>query len=1046
MKIAELAVKNPQFTVVVFALLAALGVHSFMTVPRSEDPQFPIPGFVIVAVYPGGAPLDVEELVANPIEAKIHELDQIKKLQTRIGENVAVTTVEFEAEADADTKEQEVRRQIDAVRADLPKDLAMLQVLRFSTTNVSVVQVALTSKGAPWAAIEAHAEALEERLENVPGVKEAEVHGLPQREVRIALDVDKLADVGVPFDQLLQALQSDAITIPAGNIDVSGRRLGIKTSGTFRKLDDIRKIVIGGDGRRVVHLSDVALVTFDTAPQDVRTRFNGERAVFVTAIQKDGQNILALQEQIATILAEDGKALPSGIALHLGFDQADNVHARLDSLYEDFAFAILLVLITLLPLGWRAALIVMIAIPLSLAIGLTLLSLAGFNLNQLSIVGFVIALGLLVDDSIVVVENITRFLREGKSRREAAILATRQIAVAVVGCTATIVFAFVPLLFMPGGPGDFIRSMPMAVVMTIIASLVVSLTIVPFLASITLPRTSDEHGNTLLRLMNRGIEAGYRPVLRFALRHKALTLAGALGLVVGSFMLVPQIGFSLFPKAGTRQFIVSVEMADGTSIEATDTEVQRVEALLAKAPEVERTMANVGKGNPTAYYNVPQRQESASYGELLVQLHAFDPLTTPAFYDHLRAQLGARPNARIEVKEFENGPPIDAPVAVRLLGDDLESLRRAASQVEALMQATPGTLDVVNPSRSERTDLVVTIDRDKAGMVGVPAAYIARALRMAIAGLEVGELREASGDAIPLRLTMPDMTGASPAGAPSLASLGRLRVPSVGGGTVLLSDVARPEFASSPTTIQHYGAKQRSVTVRANVVTGENRDRVTQSVLASLERTKLPDGVRWVAAGEIESRKESFGGLGAAVLIAMFGILAILVLEFKTFRGTLVVASVIPLGVLGGLAALWLSGYTLSFTAMIGFVALIGIEIKNSILLVDFTNQLREPHEGAPNGLPLLDAVQRAGEVRFLPIVLTTLTAIGGLVPLAIQGSSLYSPLALVIIGGLVSSTLLSRLVTPVMYLLLAPKKLPAPESAAPAPSGDLPHAAHAAS
>jgi multidrug efflux pump subunit AcrB len=294
-------------------------------------------------------------------------------------------------------------------------------------------------------------------------------------------------------------------------------------------------------------------------------------------------------------------------------------------------------------------------------------------------------------------------------------------------------------------------------------------------------------------------------------------------------------------------------------------------------------------------------------------------------------------------------------------------------------------------------------------MIGVPTVQVARAVRLAVAGLSAGKLRTLEGDEHDLAVVLPS-------GRNGLSGLDALRIPTVTGETARLPDVATIEMSRSPQAIQHFGPKQRSVTVHASVVTGANVAVVTETVLAKMEALELPKGVRWVAAGEVESRKESFGGLGAAVLIAVFMILAILVLEFKTFRGTLVVASVIPLGVMGGLVALWLSGYTLSFTAVVGFIALIGIEIKTSILLVDFTNQLRS------QGMPLYDAVKRAGEVRFLPILLTTLTAIGGLIPLAIQGSSLYSPLALVIIGGLTSSTLLARVVTPVLYVLLAPK------------------------
>ncbi|MBT9555774.1 MAG: efflux RND transporter permease subunit [Myxococcales bacterium] len=1018
MKIAELAVKNPQFTLVVFAMLAALGVNSFLTIPRSEDPQFPIPGFAIVAIYPGASPVDVEELVSNPIEEELNELEGIKKLQATIAESVVLVRIEFDADSDADKKEQEVRRQIEAVRQSLPKDLLSLDVVRFSTTNVSLVQVGFVSATAPWTELETHADALAERFEAVAGVKDTVVHGLPDRQVRIELDVEKLARHQIPFDQVLGAIQSDNTTIPGGSIELAGRRLGIKTSGAARNLSDLKRIVIGGDGRGVVHLADVAEVRWDEAPHEIRARYDGQRAVFVAATQKPGQNVFALQIGLHAAIAETQSSLPPNITLGTGFDQAENVDARLGRLYHDFLFAIALVLITLLPLGFRAALVVMIAIPLSLAIGLTLLDAADFNLNQLSIVGFVIALGLLVDDSIVVVENITRFLREGHSRKDAAILATRQIAVAVLGCTATLVFAFVPLLFLPGSAGDFIRSLPMAVVLTILASLIVSITIVPFLASLVLPRESHEHGNWLLRAMTRGIEASYRPVLGFALRNRVLTLLLASALVAGSVMLIPKIGFSLFPKAGTRQFLVRVETPDGTGLEQTDAVVKKVEQVLAETPEVDWTMASVGKGNPQVYYNVQQKPESPNYGEVFAQLREFDPASSPALYDTLRDQLAGVAGARIDLLEFENGPPIDAPIAIRLLGDDLGELTAAARQVERIIAGTPGTRNVTNPYRSERTDLVAEVNYDKAGMVGVPTAQVARAVRLAVTGLAIGTLRDPSGDDFPIEVSLP---GARQ----SLEALSRLPIPTVTGGTVPFDDVAKVEFRASPTSIQHHGAKQRAVTVTAHVQTGENTDRITRQVLAALEKETFPAGMRWTAAGEIESRSESFGGLGTAILVATFMVLAILVLEFKTFRGTLVVASVIPLGVLGGLVALYVTGYTLSFTAIVGFIALIGIEIKNSILLVDFTNALRE------EGRSLDDAIRTAGEVRFLPIVLTTLTAIGGLMPLAIQGSSLYSPLAWVIIGGLISSTLLSRLVTPVMYHLLSPRDH-APEPAAP--------------
>jgi multidrug efflux pump subunit AcrB len=376
---------------------------------------------------------------------------------------------------------------------------------------------------------------------------------------------------------------------------------------------------------------------------------------------------------------------------------------------------------------------------------------------------------------------------------------------------------------------------------------------------------------------------------------------------------------------------------------------------------------------------------------------------------------------------------------IRIVGEDLDQLRALAGEVEEILKQHPGTRDVQNPIAARRTDVAVRADAEKAGLLGVPMVEIDRSIRLAIAGLVAGQYRTPEGEEhdIVVRAASgghPSLVGSEPGGAnppagafASLNALDRLSVSSVTGAAIPLRALAKAELKSSAPIIQHHN-RERAVNVTAFVETGFNTDRVTQEIIALLGKKRWPQGYRWAAAGEIESRQESFGGLGTAILIAVFGVLAVLVLEFRTFKSTLIVASVIPLGVVGGLVALYLAGMTLSFTATIGFVALIGIEVKNSILLVDFTNQLRE------QGVSVEEAIRRAGEVRFFPILLTTLTAIGGLLPLALSGSGLYSPLAWVIIGGLISSTILSRLVTPVMYLLLAPEVEAIPATPAPLP------------
>jgi multidrug efflux pump subunit AcrB len=1006
-KLAEVAVRRPQFTALAFLLLVALGVEAFFRIPRSEDPHFPIPIYVVVAVVPGATPADLERRVVEPLEDALRGLDDVKEIVATVRDGVAVVRTEFLSTVNTDDKYQEVLRELDRVRPELPSELRSLEVTRARTSSVQIVQVALVAPEASMDTLRTNAERLEERMERVPGIRSASVWGAPEREARVELDLPRLAALGVPVGRVHDVLRSDDADIPSGALTSTERRFTVGTSARLRTLDDIKATVIAAGPYGAVRVSDVAVVRWAEATETHRTRFDGQRAVFVTAELKDGQDIFAARDGLWRVLDTFQPSLPAGIRLERGFDQSRSVEARLNQLYGDFALAIALVLVTLLPLGFRASALVMIAIPLSIATGVLLLDLAGYGLNQLSIVGFVIALGLVVDDSIVVVENITRFLREGASRTDAAIRATQQIGVAVLGCTATLVLSFVPLVMLPGGAGDYIRSLPLAVIFAVLGSLLVSLTLVPFLASRLLPREAHAEGNFALRLMHRVIEGSYGRVLGVALRRPKTTLALSMALFVASLALVPKLGFSLFPKAGLPQFLVTVDAPTGARFDDTDKAVTFAEQVLARHPEVESVFSNVGRGNPQIYYNVAQTPQNEEFGELFVRLKSADA-GTPALVESIRRELSTYADAALRITEFENGPPIDAPIAVRLYADELETLRRLAGEVEGVMRAVPGVVEPDNPLRQSRVDVRLDIDRTRAAQHGVTSVEVARTVRLAASGLEAGTVDGAAGETHPVRL----VAGAET--RPDLDVLSDVYVASMSGASVPLAQVAEPTLETSPPLLVRRNG-ERSVTLTAQVAPGFNTARLTGEIEKRLRSMAWPRGARFGIAGEAESAAESFGGLGQAILLATFGLLAVLVLEFGSFRGTLVVASVLPLGVVGGLLGLFVAGYSLSFTAIIGFIALMGIEIKNSILLVDFTDQLRV------EGMSLDDAVKRAGEVRFLPIVLTTLTALGGLLPLALADSSLYSPLAVVLVGGLISSTVLARLVTPTAYKLLAP-------------------------
>jgi multidrug efflux pump subunit AcrB len=1009
MKLTDYAVKHSQFTLVVFACLAALGLTSFLTIPRLEDPSLKTPSFIVVAVYPGANATDIEQLVAQPLEDAFKELDDIDQIRSSVQDGFVSVTVDFFYGTDPEKKYDEILRQVNVERGRLPSGVSEIDVRKIQTVNVAMMQVALVSPEASYARLQDLAETLRKRFEAVAGVRQARKHAFPEKQVRVSLDLDKIAQLKLPLGQIIGAIQSDNAVIPGGAVELGDRRFNLKTSGSYADIEEVRRTPVARGGEAVVRLGDIADVQWTTADKEDFGRYNGERAVFVTARPRESQNLLVVSDGLRAEIERFRATLPGDVRLEIGWDQSINVETRLGRLEHDFLIAFALVLLTVLPLGFRASLLVLVSIPLSLAMGLTALHYAGYSLNQLSIVGCVIALGLLVDDSIVVVENITRFRRNGHGPVEAAIEGTRQIAVAVVGTTATLLFAFLPLLMLPGGPGQFIRSLPLAVVFTVLASMIVALTIIPLLASLVLRGRETAEGNVLLRGLHRGISNTYRPILHRVMRHRIAALVVSALMVAGSFALVPQIGFSLFPKAGVPQFLVQIEAEDGASLTATDAIARRVEERLAKNPQVENFFTTVGNNNPQIYYNEVPAATKANVAEIFAAVKTYDPKASPAVLAALQREFAEISGARIVVKEFENGPPIEAPIAVRIFADDLDVLARYSADVEQVLSKVEGTRSVNNKLRVRRTDLRVVVDKPKAAMLGVTEAEIDRAVRLAFAGIEVGKFRESDGDQYAIQVALPRGERAT------LDNWPKIQVQSAATGAYLpIAQVAELAFESAPPVIQRYN-RERSATVTAFVGDGHNVDRLTRATAAELNKIAWPAGVRWNFGGEVESRKESFGGLGGAILIAAFGILAILVLEFGSFRGTLIVASVIPLGFIGGILGLWLTGYSLSFMAAIGFVALIGIEIKNSILLVEFTDQLRT------EGVELRAAIEQAGEIRFLPVVLTTMTALGALLPLALQGSGLYSPLAVVIIGGLISSLLLSRLVTPVLYSLLPP-------------------------
>ena len=582
-----------------------------------------------------------------------------------------------------------------------------------------MLQFALVSDTASYRRLEKLAKDLREAMNRVPGVRNSRAWAIPTPEISVAIDSGRMAQLGIPVTAVTDALRAGSTDLPPGAVHSGDQRLNVQAGGAFRSVDEVGDEPVRAQGGSVVRVRDIAKVGWGYEEQPHYARYNGKRAVWVTITQKDGLNVLDIRNKAMAVAERYKATLPPDVTLEIGFDQSFDIARKLDQLGRDFAIALGLVLITLLPLGWRASVVVMVSVPLSLMIGVAILAFSGFTLNQLAISGFIIALGLLVDDSIVVTENIARHLRMGKDRVTAALEGTREIAVAVIGCTFVLLFAFLPLAFLPEGAGKFTRSLPVAVLGTVAASLLVSLTIVPFLASRILPRDQPEHGNSVLQAIQNGIQRFYAPVLHWSLTHPWRAMLAASLIVFSGFGLVPFIGSSLFPPADASYFLVQVTAPEGAAITQTDRAVRYVEAAARGEPDITQVLANVGRGNPQIFYNQRSFDQRTNIGEVVVNLKEWDSVRGPALVERMRRRFESGPDAQYVLKIFQNGPPVDAPIQVKIVGPDLGVLKRLANTVENVMRKVPGTRDVTNPVAVDQPRLTLGLDGGKAALLGV---------------------------------------------------------------------------------------------------------------------------------------------------------------------------------------------------------------------------------------------------------------------------------------------------------------------------------------
>lgn len=992
---AELILSRARLFVSVALLLSAVGGYSWLTMPRQEDPTIPARASLIVVPFPGASAEAVERLVLDPLEDQLARIDDVREIHSTARANVAVVIVETrDSVSEVDPVWDEVERRLQDARHDFPAAVGEPTYDRDIFDQESVL-VAI-SGGAPLD-LRAAARRLEDRLLALPEVSRTVMSGNPGEQVRVAVDEGAAARLGVDLRALGAALGARNASTPAGGVAAGGRLITILANTEFESVESLESTPITLPSGSTVRLGDIARVTREPeSPRGELARVDGRAAVVVGVVPRARIDLLVFGETVSAAIAEAAAEHPS-LRFELVAYQPVRVEARLKTLGRSLASGVLIVaLVLIVAMGPRLGLTVASIVPLVAMAALAVYAMGGGVLHQMSIAALVLALGLLVDNAIVVAEHVQSRLDAGAPRIEAARSAIAELALPLGSATGTTLAAFVPMLLAVGPTGDFTRALPIVIMLTLSISYVFALTVTPAISALTL------RANRRRAERPRPLVDG---IAQLSVRQPAAVLVGIVLLVGGTLALVPRLALEFFPQSDRNQVIVDVSLPEGAHIDETDAAARAVESFLAAREDVRSVASFVGRGVPHFYYNLVQKPARPHLAQLVVTTRTGSD--TAAVIADLR-HFGHEQLPGVEVigRRIEQGPPVNAPIEVILYGDDLSELRDAAARVSALLRTVPGAVDVRHDLSMGVPTLRFDVYDPAAARLGLGRDDVALALLAQTRGLEIGTLRD--GDE-PVPIVLRGVEGER---TPT-ELLGSVRVSSPASpASVPVLQVAGERVEWAPAAIRHHD-RRRVAHVHAQLDEGSSYSEVLSELRSRLSEASLPEGVSLRYGGDAEASGESNAALLAGLPVGVLLLLVFLMGEFNSFRKVAIVLLTVPLAAVGVVPGLVFGGQPFGFMSMLGVFALVGIVVNNAIVLIDLIGS--ETARGADVSAAIAAAVRE----RTRPILLTTATTVAGLVPLAVSSSTMWPPLALSMISGLLASTLLTLLAVPAAYRIL---------------------------
>ena len=1079
MFISDFAIHRPIVTITAMVALVAFGVAALLNLQTDEFPDIQQPIIGVTIVYPGASPETVEREIVDPIEESFSSISGLdwSKTQASSTDGLAQFTVFFDFEKDIQEASQDIRDAISTKRQDLPTEMEEPVLTRFDPSQQSVVSLALTSATVPTAVLTRIADPMIVRdLRTVPGVAQATVVGGLERELTVQLRPADLQATGVSVAEVVQALESQNLAAPVGRLNGPLDERAIRLKGRLDSPEDFEQLVVAERSGQVIRLGQVADALDGTEEQRDQALFNGREAVGIEILKAKGYSTTQVTDVIHRHVAALQQRMPGGVKLEVVQDAGDRVHHAVRNVQEALIEgALLTVLVVFLFLNsWRSTVITGLALPVSVLASFVAVWAFGFTLNTMSLLGLSLAIGILIDDAIVVRENIVRHIEMGKDHYQASREGTDEIGLAVAATTFSIVAVFVPVAFMYGVAGQCLKPFALTIACAVLVSLFVSFSLDPMLSAYWAdPQTeSHERRNPIARTLDRfnrwfdRMADRYKGLIAWALDHRlmmvglafgafiaALTipargvlaaivvllglwgvfwilqkplrhrfgllpcigirLAGVLGSLAVMGLLVPrvpvvgQVGAGFVPVSDRSEISMIVEAPPGSNLEYTRIKAEEAARVARAHPEVRYTYTTVGTPVPL---KAPSVDQALIYVRLVPKAERH--ISQDELGQVLREQMKGIGGAQVSVFTSGFGGAFKS-IQIQMKGEDARVLTDLAQRAAAEAAKVPGAVDVGLSTRGQKPELEIQLNRGLAGSLGISVGQVAQSLRPAFAGLDAGDWVDPSGETRDVTVRL------APEARQRITDLAQLPlvVPAQAGGppaTLPLGQVATIRQGLGPAQIDHLD-RDKVVIVQANVA-GAPLTQVTEEIKARLDRLRLPPGYAITWGGEAQDQAEVFTRIFTALGVAVLLMYLILVVQFGSFLDPLAILVSLPLSLIGVVLALWVTRDTLNIMSLIGVILLMGIVAKNAILLIDFAKWARE------RGLPLREALIEAGRIRLRPIIMTTLALIAGMIPVAIghgEGADFRAPLGRAVIGGTITSTLLTLLVIPTVYEIL---------------------------